>query len=201
MKKLNNKGYMLVEIILASVIAFGVAYFILDLVIKLKNKNDDLFVDTLARTDQAIITNTIMRDIYNKNTQFSCENILNNISVEDNKFKYNDTINDTIIIEVNKYTSSLDLLPTLLNMFGVSYDSRLLIGKDIMSDSSDLVIFNNKSWITNKGRYDYPKKKFEAFTDDVSDTYVDEINEIVKTKFQMSKLIISENYYKSVLGG
>ena len=105
MKKLNNKGYMLVEIILASVIAFGVAYFILDLVIKLKNKNDDLFVDTLARTDQAIITNTIMRDIYNKNTQFSCENILNNILVDGNKFKYNDTINDTIIIEVNKYTT------------------------------------------------------------------------------------------------
>lgn len=96
MKKLNNKGYMLVEIILASVIAFGVAYFLLDLVIKLKNKNDDLFVDTLARTDQAIITNTIMRDVYNKNTQFSC----NNISVDGNKFKYKDTI-----IEVNKYTT------------------------------------------------------------------------------------------------
>ena len=114
MKKLNNKGYMLVEIILASVIAFGVAYFILDLVIKLKNKNDDLFVDTLARTDQAIITNTIMRDIYNKNTQFSCENILNNISVEDNKFKYN----DTIIIKVNKYTTigTIDCKDTLLNI-------------------------------------------------------------------------------------
>ena len=118
MKKLNNKGYMLVEIILASVIAFGVAYFILDLVIKLKNKNDDLFVDTLARTDQAIITNTIMRDIYNKNTQFSCENILNNISVDDNKFKYNDTINDTIIIEVNKYTTigTIYCKDTLLNI-------------------------------------------------------------------------------------
>lgn len=100
MKKLNNKGYMLVEIILASVIAFGVAYFILDLVIKLKNKNDDLFVDTLARTDQAIITNTIMRDIYDKNTQFSCDNISNNISVDGNKFKYKDTV-----IEVNKYTT------------------------------------------------------------------------------------------------
>lgn len=97
MKKLNNKGYMLVEIILASVIAFGVAYFILDLVIKLKNKNDDLFVDTLARTDQAIITNTIMRDIYDKNTQFSCNNIP---PVSGNKFKYKDTI-----IEVNKYTT------------------------------------------------------------------------------------------------
>ena len=35
----NNKGYMLVEIILASVIAFGITYFIVDLTIKLKNKN------------------------------------------------------------------------------------------------------------------------------------------------------------------
>ena len=119
MKKLNNKGYMLVEIILASVIAFGVAYFILDLVIKLKNKNDDLFVDTLARTDQAIITNTIMRDIYNKNTP--CNNILDDILVIGNKFKYNDTINDTIIIEVNKYTTIGDITcnvesPNLLNI-------------------------------------------------------------------------------------
>ena len=102
MKKLNNKGYMLVEIILASVIAFGVAYFILDLVIKLKNKNDDLFVDTLARTDQAIITNTIMRDIYDKNTP--CNNILDDILVIGNKFKYKETI-----IEVNKYTTIGDI--------------------------------------------------------------------------------------------
>lgn len=114
MKKLNNKGYMLVEIILASVIAFGVAYFILDLVIKLKNKNDDLFVDTLARTDQAIITNTIMRDIYNKNTP--CENILDDILVIGNKFKYKETI-----IEVNKYTTIGDITcnvesPNLLNI-------------------------------------------------------------------------------------
>ena len=116
MKKLNNKGYMLVEIILASVIAFGVAYFILDLVIKLKNKNDDLFVDTLARTDQAIITNTIMRVIYDKKTQFSCDNI----SVDGNKFKYKDKDKNTII-EVNKYTTIGDITcnvesPNLLNI-------------------------------------------------------------------------------------
>ena len=104
-------------------------------------------------------------------------------------------------IEVDKYSSSLDLLPTLLNMFGVKYDSRLLIGRDIFSESDDLVIFNNKSWITSKGRYNYPDKKFEPFTDDIEDGYVDKINEIVKTKFQMSKLLISKDYYRKVLGG
>ena len=36
MKKLNNKGYMLVEIILAFVIAMGVVYFMFELIIKLK---------------------------------------------------------------------------------------------------------------------------------------------------------------------
>ena len=76
------------------------------------------------------------------------------------------------------------------------------MGKDILSNSEGLVIFNNKSWITDKGRYNYLKKKFEPFGDEkVSQEYIDEINEIVKLKFQMSKLVIQKNYYKKVLGG
>ena len=102
---------------------------------------------------------------------------------------------------VSKYTSSLDVLPTILNLFGIEYDSRLLIGNDIFSNADDLVIFNNKSWITSKGRYNYLKRKFEPFVDDVSDEYIDEINEIVDMKFQMSKLIISKNYYNKLQGG
>lgn len=112
---------------------------------------------------------------------------------------YNPEIENTV---VDKYVSSLDLLPTLLNLFGIKYDSRLLIGHDIFSDASDLVIFNNKSWITDKGRYDYLKKKFESFTDEeVDEEYIETINETVKLKFQMSKLLISKNYYKKVYGG
>lgn len=111
---------------------------------------------------------------------------------------YNSEIKHTV---VDKYIGSIDVLPTILNMFGVKYDSRLLMGTDIFSDSKDLVIFNNKSWITDKGRYDYLKKKFEAFTDEeVSQEYIDEINEIVKLKFQMSKSVISKDYYRKVLG-
>ena len=43
----------------------------------------------------------------------------------------------------NKYSSSLDVLPTILNLFGVEFDSRLLMGKDIFSDSEPLVIFSD----------------------------------------------------------
>lgn len=84
MKRLNNKGYMLVEIILASVLAMVVTYFLTDLTIKLKNKNDDLLVKTLVATDQAIIYNTIMRDLYKDSGTFKCSDI----KVSGNSFTY-----------------------------------------------------------------------------------------------------------------
>lgn len=83
-KPLNNKGYMLIEIVLAFAIAMAVMYFITDLTIKLKNKNDDLLVKTLVSTDQAIIYNTIMEDLYNKTSTFNCSDI----SISGNVFKY-----------------------------------------------------------------------------------------------------------------
>lgn len=63
----NNKGYMLVEIILASTIAFALAYFMLELTLKVKGKNDDLLVDTLMATDKTIISNKIMSGVRNDN--------------------------------------------------------------------------------------------------------------------------------------
>jgi len=103
MKKLNNKGYMLVEIILAFALAFGLAYFILDLTIKLKNKNDDLLVETLVMTDQAIITNKLMEYAMNPNTggeNFSCD-----IKKENNAIVYTDSEgNKETIVHINEYT-------------------------------------------------------------------------------------------------
>ena len=104
-------------------------------------------------------------------------------------------------VEVDKNVGSIDILPTLLNMFDIEYDSRLLMGHDIFSDATDLVIYNNKSWITDVGRYDYIKKKFYPFEGKSYDqAYINKINNIVSTKFQVSKTILQKNYYKIILG-
>lgn len=116
---------------------------------------------------------------------------------KNNLIIYNSEMETT---KVSKYTSSLDILPTVLNMFGVEYDSRVLMGRDIFSESDDLVIFNNKSWITNKGRYDYLKHEYESFDGNYDQDYIDKINKIVDNKFKMSKLIITNDYYRK-LGG
>ena len=88
LKHLNNKGYMLVEIVLAFVLAMVVMYFVTDLTIKLKNKNDDLLVKTLVSTDQAIIYNAIMRDLYSSSEVISCDYVKNKMKISNNIFEY-----------------------------------------------------------------------------------------------------------------
>lgn len=102
-------------------------------------------------------------------------------------------------IKIDKYASSLDILPTVLNLLGIDYDSRLLIGTDILSNSEGLVIFNDRSWITKYGKYDAIKNNFtEYITLEEKQKYIDEINEIVKNKFNASRLILENNYYKYI---
>ena len=38
--------------------------------------------------------------------------------------------------EIDKYAMNIDVLPTVLNLLGIEYDSRLIIGKDIISPLS-----------------------------------------------------------------
>ena len=99
-------------------------------------------------------------------------------------------------VVVNDYVSSLDILPTVLNLFGVDYDSRLLMGRDIFSSSEKIVIFSDRSWITNKAKYNYLTKKVIKLDNNVDKEYIDSINKIVNDKISISKLIINSNYYK-----
>ena len=60
--------------------------------------------------------------------------------------------------EISTPTYSLDIVPTLSNLFGLEYDSRLLVGRDVFSDEEPLVIWNTYSWVTEKGKYDSKPK-------------------------------------------
>ncbi len=61
--KLNNKGYMIIEIILASMIAFSIAYLLFDLTLNMKNKSDNMQAKSMILTDRTIIENYIMNEM------------------------------------------------------------------------------------------------------------------------------------------
>ena len=109
---------------------------------------------------------------------------------------YNESIKGETI---TKKISGIDLLPTIYNLFGIDYDSRLLMGRDIFSDEEHIVILSDRSFITDYGTYDSLSKKFTPYKGkNISKNYVNEINKIVNDRFSISSLILTDNYYKSL---
>ncbi len=109
-------------------------------------------------------------------------------------------------VYVKKACGSMDLIPTLLNLFGFTYDSRMYAGKDIFSADEGMVIFNDRSFVTdgviNPKKADPIWMKNEDGTDiipdDMKETYLSEKKKEVKDRYQFSAYILQENYYQDV---
>lgn len=98
-------------------------------------------------------------------------------------------------VNVDKVGSQIDVLPTIYNLFDIKYDSRLITGKDILSDNEGLSIFNNLSWISDKGKYN---SITDEFVGDGDEEYINNMNNIVNNRVSMSKYLIKYNYYDLV---
>lgn len=100
----------------------------------------------------------------------------------------------------DKLCASVDILPTVLNMLGVHYDSRLLAGHDIMSESEELVIFADHSFITDKVKYNTSTGEITCIADeeDIPDGYIDDMITRVEDILYMSDEIIQTDYFDIV---
>lgn len=103
-------------------------------------------------------------------------------------------------VMVDTPTSSVDLLPTLCNLFGVEWDSRLYVGRDVLSDALPLVFFGNYDWKTDLGQYSTSKKMFTPTDKNavIPEDYVNQISSIVRNRMTFSKSVLSQDYYTHV---
>ena len=101
-------------------------------------------------------------------------------------------------VQIDKVSASPDVLPTVYNLFGVNYDSRLFAGTDILSTCEGLAIFGNRSWITNKGRYNSTTNTYLGLDVNADSDYINKINSIVASKINFSREVIENNSYKII---
>ena len=100
-------------------------------------------------------------------------------------------------VEVDKYCTAIDIVPTLANLFGLEYDSRLYIGKDILSTSEGLVMFQDKSFITDRMMYNAATGEVTSLTtEELPEEYLKVMKQVVKNRFKISKGIIDLDYYR-----
>ena len=97
---------------------------------------------------------------------------------------------------IDKPSYSLDIYPTLMNLFGLTYDSRIFTGQDLLSESLGLVIFPDYSWISDKCYYDYQSKKAEPRNGAViDDDYVKKMSQYVKIKMQIGRKVQENDFF------
>lgn len=65
--KLNNKGYMLAEIIVCSIITFAIAFFLVDIAINFKKKAEISYLNSKYMVNYTLINKNIMDDVENYN--------------------------------------------------------------------------------------------------------------------------------------
>ncbi len=101
-------------------------------------------------------------------------------------------------IMVTKPCCSVDILPTLLNLFGFKYDSRMYAGRDILSDAEGMVIFNDRSFVTDTVVYDR-KAKTTTWCKDLpeaeKESYLDAMKQEVKNRYNFSAYMLRQDYY------
>jgi lipoteichoic acid synthase len=102
-------------------------------------------------------------------------------------------------VKVDKVCSSIDILPTVSNLFGLEYDSRLIIGQDILSGSEGLVMFNNRSFITDNYFYNASNGTITGRNGyKADDEEVDIMKSYVADKFTAADSITQYDFYKYI---
>jgi len=101
-------------------------------------------------------------------------------------------------IIVDSPTSSLDILPTLSNLFGTEYDSRLMPGRDVFSNTEPIVFNMNYDWKTEYGTYISSKGKFipKDKSVELPKDYVKNMKTIVRNKVRYCQMALDTDYYR-----
>ncbi|MBR6484318.1 MAG: LTA synthase family protein [Clostridiales bacterium] len=99
-------------------------------------------------------------------------------------------------IIVDSPASSMDILPTLLNLFGLEWDSRLFPGRDVLSDAPALYFDLNYDWKTDYGTYINSSGEFIPASDDIDipDGYVDAIRDMVADKITYTRGALNNDF-------
>ena len=105
-------------------------------------------------------------------------------------------------IVVDEYCCNVDILPTILNLWGFDYDSRMLAGTDVFSDGTHAAVLIDKSFLTDKVWFDANTGEIRYLVDEseIPEGYIENMHRYINTRFTISSDILSTGYYNFAFG-
>jgi len=97
-------------------------------------------------------------------------------------------------VKISKPVSAFDVTPTVLNLFGIPYDSRFFVGRDALSEGEGLVFLSNGSFMTDSFRY-YSENGRIVKNKPISETEIASVKQTVKNKIKYSFIARRCDYF------
>ena len=133
-----------------------------------------------------------------KDLEYLHEDSLNFDVYRNSLILWSASMEETVVVD--KTCCQVDILPTLSNLLGLEYDSRMLAGSDILSDSEGLVIFTSRCWKSDRGFYNRFTGEFTpaegvVMTAEEQESYVSAMKKLVSYKLESTGMIVENNFY------
>lgn len=105
-------------------------------------------------------------------------------------------------VTVEEYCSNVDLLPTMLNLWGLPYDSRMLPGTDVFSDGVHAAVLIDHSFLTDQVWFNANtgEIRYQVPQEQVPENYIENMNQLIASRFEFSAEILRNDYYGYVFG-
>ncbi|MBR0139900.1 MAG: sulfatase-like hydrolase/transferase, partial [Firmicutes bacterium] len=109
-------------------------------------------------------------------------------------------------VYVDKVCCQVDILPTVSNLLGLEYDSRLLAGTDLLSESEGMVVFSSRCWRTDKGLYNRFTQEFTPaegveMSEEETAEYVERTKALAGYRLDCTNKIVENNFYSLLFPG
>lgn len=108
-------------------------------------------------------------------------------------------------VKIDAPVCNVDILPTVLNLWGMEYDSRLLPGTDIFANNTHIAMLYNKSFVTEYVKYNAQNGKeewlpaAEKLTEEEKKQHLDYCKAVTKARYTASLDVMNEDFYRFVM--
>ena len=105
-------------------------------------------------------------------------------------------------VVVKEYCSNADVLPTILNLWGLPYDSRMFPGTDVFSDGVHAAVLIDHSFLTDKVWFNSNtgEIRYQVPQEEVPETYIESMNRLIASRFEVSAEILRNDYFRFAFG-
>jgi len=98
---------------------------------------------------------------------------------------------------IENYMSSIDIIPSVANLFGLELDYKKVFGMDVFSTDEHIVRFADMSFVSAGFRYDNLTEQYDIYNEAVVPEYLIEVNFNIVSDYRYNLLLLQYDYFKN----